>query len=343
MKFFLRKFLSSIISTIWSKLIIINLFLLDKLSKKKYLYSNSGGFGDTYEFFLETYNLINRNKDFIPLSYTQYQKSIVNFLFQKKKNIFFSIPKFIPTIYTTISKVKKSKYFTPYLNVSFVSSGTQDLKKLSNNSTYELLNQKLLKSEISKDLLFLQNENYLCLHIKHYDNKINNLNGSHSRQTTRLEKVFSLINYLLKNKIKVLILGNKYDKFIPIIKQEIEKKIIFKNSTNKIFFLDNLSNKYSFADQVFATKHSKGYVGSAAGMADLFYFLKRKSICFDTFCSKKFENVYNKKYRKYLHKKIEIRKKVSILKDSSLEIKKKYKIHETPAIELLKVVKNFLL
>ena len=85
MKFFLRKFLSSIISTIWSKLIIINLFLLDKLSKKKYLYSNSGGFGDTYQFFLETYNLINRNKDFIPLSYTQYQKSIVNFLFQKKR------------------------------------------------------------------------------------------------------------------------------------------------------------------------------------------------------------------------------------------------------------------
>lgn len=342
MKFFLRKFFSLILSTIWSKLIIINLFLLDKLSKKKYLYNNSGGFGDTYDFFLETYTLINKNQDFIPLSYTQYQKSIVDFLFQKKKNIFFSIPKFIP-VYPTISKIKKSKYFTPYLNVSFISSGIQDLKKLNNNSTYELLNQKLLKSEISKDLLFLQNENYLCLHIKHYDNKIDNLNGAHSRQTTRLEKVFSLINYLLKNKIKVLILGNKYDKFIPIIKQEIEKKIIFKNSTNKIFFLENLSNKYSFADQVFATKHSKGYVGSAAGVANLFYFLKRKSICFDTFYYKKFENVYNKKYRKYLYKKIEIGAKFSILKDSSLEIKKKYKIHETSTIELLKVVKNFLL
>jgi hypothetical protein len=258
-------------------------------------------------------------------------------LFTKNKNILFSIPKFIP-LYPTISKIKKSKFFKPYKKVSFFSAGIQDLKKLNNNLTSNLLKQKLSKSKISKKVLFLKKEKYICLHIKHYNNNVNDLSGSSARQTANFEKIFLLISFLLKNRTKILILGNKYDKFTAIRKDKL-----FANHVNKIFFFEDLTDNYSFADQVFITKHSLGYVGSAAGMADLFYFLKRKSICFDTFYSKKFENVYNKKYRKYLHKKIEIRKKVSILKDSSLEIKKKYKIHETPAIELLKVVKNFLL
>lgn len=336
-KIYLRKFLTSIASTIWSKLIAINLFLLNKFTKDKYFYNNSGGFGDSYTFFLETFFLIHKKKKYVPLSYTNYQKSIIDFLFSKSKNIFFSIPKFIP-IYQTISKIKKSIFFKPYNNVSFYSAGTQDLKILNNNLTKNLLEQKLLKSKISKNILFLKNEIYICMHIKYYNNNVNDLKGSNARQTTNFEKVFFLINFFLKHKIKILILGNKYDKSIPII-----KKKCFTNHSNTIFYFQDLTDEYSFADQVFITKHSKGYVGSGAGMADLFYFLKKKSICFDTYYDKKVENIFKKKYRKYLYKKIKMRKNVNILKESSLTLKTKYKIYETSKKQLLKVVKNFFI
>jgi hypothetical protein len=336
-KIYLRKFLTSIVSTIWSKLIVINLFLLNKFSKKKYFYNNSGGFGDTYTFFLETFFLINKNKNFIPLTYSNYQKTIIEFLFSKNKNILFSIPKFIP-IYQTISKIKKSKFFKPYNNVSFYSAGTQDLKILNNNLTKNLLERKLLKSKISKKVLFLRKEKYICLHVKHYNNNINDLSGSNARQTTNFEKIFLLINFFLKHKIKILILGNKHDKFIPIIKKQK-----FTNHLNTIFYFQDLTDEYSFADQVFVTKHSKGYVGSGAGMADLFYFLKKKSICFDTYYDKKIENIFKKKYRKFLYKKIKIRNHVNILKESSLTLKAKYKIYETSKNQLLKAVKNFFI
>ena len=89
-KIFFRNFLASAGSIIWSRLIVINLFLLNKFSKKNYVYNTSGGFGDTYTFFLETFYLIKQKKNFVPLSYTSYQKSIIQFLFTKNKNILFS-------------------------------------------------------------------------------------------------------------------------------------------------------------------------------------------------------------------------------------------------------------
>lgn len=336
-KIILKRFLISIISTIWSKLIIINLFQINKFAKKKYFYNNSGGFGDTYSFFLEIYSLINKKKDFIPLSYTYYQKSIVDFLFSKKKNLIFVLPKFVP-IYQTISKIKKSKYFKPYLNVSFYSSGTKNMKILNNDFTCRLLNQKLSKSEISRDLLFLKKEKFFCLHIKHYDNNTNDLSGSLSRQTANLKKIFLLINFLLKNRTKILILGNKYDKFIPIVKDKL-----FANQLSKIFFFEDLTDNYSFADQVFVTKHSMGYVGSAAGMSDLFYYLKKKSLLFDSFYVSKINDKFNKKYRMYLYKKIKTKNKFNILTDNLLHYRNKYQIFEVPITTIENNIKKFLL
>jgi hypothetical protein len=174
------------------------------------------------------------------------------------------------------------------------------------------------------------------MHIKYYNNNVNDLKGSNARQTTNFEKIFFLINFFLKKKFKILILGNNYDKSISVIKKK------FTNHLNTILYFQDLTDEYSFADQVFITKHSKGYVGSGAGMADLFYFLKKKSICFDTYYDKKIENIFKKKYRKYLYKKIKIRNHVDILKES-LTLKTKYKIYETSKNQLLKVVKNFFI
>ena len=336
-KIFFRNFLAFVTSIIWSRLIVINLFLLNKFSKKNYIYSNSGGFGDTYVFFLETFYLINQKKKFVPLSYTSYQKSIIQFLFTKNKNILFSIPKFIP-LYRTISEIKKFKFFKPYKNVSFLSSGIQDLKYLNNKLTSNLLKQKLSKSKISKKILFLKKEKYICLHIKHYNNNVNDLSGSSGRQTANFEKIFLLINFLLGNRTKILILGNKKDKFIQIIKGKLSA-----NQVSKIFFFEDLTDNYSFADQVFITKHSLGYVGSAAGMADLFYFLKKKSLLFDSFYSSKFNNIFDKKYRRYLYKKIKTGNKFSILTDNLLHYRKKYQIFEVPVTIIKSNIKKFLL
>jgi hypothetical protein len=336
-KIFFRKSLAHIASIIWSRLIVINLFLLNKFSKKNYVYSNVGGFGDTYNFFLETFYLINKKKNFVPLSYTSYQKSIIQFLFTKNKNILFSIPKFIP-LYPTISKIKKSKFFKPYKNVSFICAGIQDLKKLNNNLTSNLLKQKLSRSKISKKVLFLKKEKYICLHIKHYNNNVNDLSGSSARQTSNFKKIFLLINFLLKNRTKILILGNKYDKFTAFIKDKF-----FTNHVNKIFFFEDLTDNYSFADQVFITKHSLGYVGSAAGMSDLFYYLKKKSLLFDSFYSSKFNDIFNRKYRRYLYKKIKTKNKFKILTDNLLHCRKKFQILEVPITNIEKNIKTFLL
>lgn len=336
-KIFFRKFLASIASIIWSKLIVINLFLLNKFSTKNYIYSNSGGFGDSYAFFLETFYLINKKKNFVPLSYTSFQKSIIEFLFTKNKNILFSIPKFIP-LYQTLSKIKKSKFFKPYKNVSFYSNGIQDLKNLNNKLTSNLLKKKLLKSKISKKILFLKKEKYICLHIKHYNNNVNDLSGSSARQTTNLEKIFLLINFLLSNRTKILILGNKKDKFIPIVKSKLST-----NQVSKIFFFEDLTDNYSFADQVFITKHSLGYIGSAAGMADLFYHLKKKSLLFDSFYYTRFNNIFNRKYRRYLYKKIKTKNKFNILTDNLLHYRKKYQIFEVPLTTIESNIKKFLL
>jgi hypothetical protein len=336
-KIYLRKFLTSIASTIWSELIAINLFFLNKFTKDKYFYNNSGGFGDSYTFFLETFFFINKKKKYVPLSYTNYQKSIIDFLFTRNKNILFSVPKFIP-IYQTISKIKKSKFFKPYKNVSFLSAGIQDLKILNNNLTKNLLEQKLLKSKISRNLLFLEKEKFFCLHIKHYNNSANDLSGSHARQTAGLEKIFLLINFLLKNRTKILILGNKYDKFISIIKSKL-----FANQVSKIFFFEDLTDNYSFADQVFVTKHSIGYVGSAAGMSDLFYFLKKKSLLFDSLYVSKIHDKFNRKYRRYLYKKIKTKNKFNILTDNLLNYRKKFQVFEVPITAIENNIKKFLL
>ena len=88
-KIYLRKFLTSIASTIWSKLIAINLFLLNKFTKDKYFYNNSGGFGDSYTFFLETFFLIHKKKNMFLYLIRIIKNLLLIFYFQKVKIYFF--------------------------------------------------------------------------------------------------------------------------------------------------------------------------------------------------------------------------------------------------------------
>ena len=109
LKKIMKSILKFLVIKIYSKLIIINLFLLS-LTKKKYFYNHSLGFGDSFDYYIYNYEKIKKNKDYTALSFGNYHGKIIDNFFSDYKKIFFPIPFFFP-FYQIISEVKKSKYF----------------------------------------------------------------------------------------------------------------------------------------------------------------------------------------------------------------------------------------
>jgi hypothetical protein len=118
----MRNILKFLVTKIYSKLIIFNLFLLSFNKNKKYYYNHSLGFGDSFDYYIYNYDKIKKNKEYIPLSFGNFYEEIVNFFFSNYKKIFFKIPSFFP-YYLIISEVKKSKYFNPIIDYYIENTG----------------------------------------------------------------------------------------------------------------------------------------------------------------------------------------------------------------------------
>jgi hypothetical protein len=331
----MKKALVYIISNIYSKLIILNLFLLNLSKEKKYFYNHSIGFGDSLDYYLDNYYKILNKSNNLPLSFGSFNHETIKFLFKNYKKILFSIPSFLP-FYSIMNEVKKSKQFKPIISYDLLSFNLMQNEYLGlrNKETKKIFLNKLKKYKIKDKIKKLSKKKYVCLFIKHYNNNVNDIsNGSVIRQTTNFQKIIKIIKYLDKKKIHTVILGDKHDK----------GTIILKNLIKEPTFLLDL--KVSFADQIYIASKSIGYIGSSGGTYIPYFYLKKKILTFDTWIiptcktSVKYKNLLN------LYKKIYINKKFKTLsyKNWKLKNKKNSFIKENSFLEIRPAINNFLL
>ena len=139
----------------------------------------------------------------------------------------------------------------------------KEWKILLNNKNRDSF-RKLIKIKLrnykpnSKVESFLQKKKkFFCFFIKLGSHE-NDLSGSNSRATANKDKIFKIINYLIKENFNIAILGFNRDPSIPVIK----KYVRINNLNKNVHFLINLSPTYSFKDQLLLAENSEGYIGN---------------------------------------------------------------------------------
>ena len=303
--------LKKIYSYLFSRFIIFSLFYYQTLKKKKIIYSNALGYGDNIIFYLHFYLRIKKSNYYI-FNFCDQIDGPLRLLFNKEKILkpFIPIPFF--GYYSIIEEVKKSKFFKPFINDN---EWNKILDRKNKDSIKNLLNLKLKKHKPSKKMKFFLEKKlrYICFHIKFNLNK-NDISGSNARGTSDLKKIFSLINYLIYKNYAVLILGIKTDPSIKLIREYILRA----NLENKVYFLLDHSDNYNFVDQLLSANYSQGYLGNGAGCAEIFYYLKKKSLIFDHTLIEYLQLNHFKKYRKILFKKCIIDDRQIILEECNL-------------------------
>ena len=174
----------------------------------------------------------------------------------------------------------------------------------------------------------------------------NDISGSNSRATWDKEKIFRLLNYLINKKdFTVVVLGLSSDPSVKIIKELVFNKQLEK----KVFFLLEISNKYSFIDQLSIAKNSSGYLGNGSGVAEIFYYLKKKALVFDHVLIDYLLLPHFKKYRKTIFKSYSLEdKSVNILSQEKTEWllgnkEIKYEIIENSFEDIVIEIENYLI
>jgi hypothetical protein len=317
----------------YANLININLYLLNKISRNKYIYCDIISFGDCFTFYIENYYKIIKNKNKV-LVLSKLEKDIAEIFFCKRNivSIFFLIPRFIP-VYRISHLLKNKSYFKPD------NSFTIDSSKVRVSNKHRRLLIKLLRKKInliSPKLKRIKNEKFILFFIKHYYKKNIITNGSDARQTYNFQKVYKTINFLINNKNKIIILGDKFDKSIPVL-----KKKYFNNKYIRFFL--NMSPNQSMLDQLYIHYYSLLSIGSDSGAFVMSKYLKKKIIFFDTMIS------YDQSYQKFrnikmLYKKVSYERNfqnfsVSHLKDA-YNINKKSLLKETSFLEIKNEIKK---
>ena len=320
---------------IYAKLINFWLYTLQKFSNKDYIYPQYISFGDTYMFYLYNYTKIkSENKKIIIFGHTD--SKFIELIFERHQYIYnpFFLFKFSPE-HLVNTKLINENYFKPYIC---------DYTKVRNRPSIKNLidyNFKKKVKKISNNIIKLKNEKYFLFFIKYYNDDINNISGSGTRQTANFVKVKKLIQFMLDNNYKVLVMGNNFDKSIEKI-----KKLDFKDKKENVLFFNELSDHYALGDQIYVVNNSLGYVGNGCGFTEPVYFQRKIGVIFDIpFDPIRFPR-HNLNFRKFLYKKIKIDNKETIFKcDQEKDILSKninYQIIETPLEEIVsEIKKNF--
>lgn len=263
----MKKFLNKIFIKVLVNLINLNLYFL---KDKNYIYSPLNSYGDCFEYYLKYYNKCKNRKILV---FGVIDKKIVSYFFGKKSfdKIFFYLNNF--STYGIFSELKKKKNFKPFIhdpkNIWDHIITKKELKQ-SRNILFNVSNQI---EEVSPELKKIIKKKYILMHVKHYHDNTNDISLSASRQTSKMSKIFKLINHIIK-RYNVIILGINTDKHINIIRNKFYKN-------KKVIFLNELSNNYSISDQIFCYKNSLGYIGSSTGIVPILWLLKKKIIMFD--------------------------------------------------------------
>ena len=306
---------------------ILSFIIIKSLKKNnKIAYYKNFGFGDSIFFYLLFKLKKIKTKSSI-FCFTKDQFKTAQFFLNKKdiRKLFILIPNFIDHV--LLSKILlRSQYFKPI-----------QIKNFEKSITQNLMIRKIIKNNVKKNLVSstikkITNQKYVCLFVKHYHSNCKKILPS-ARNTADLKKIEKLINYLLENKIRVIILGNNTDKFPKYIK----KKII----NPKLLFFNEISKDYSLNDQFYLADNCHFYIGSASGTSIPYYLLNKNILHFDTTKSltdKKQKNI------KWLYKKIRINKKLRILDNEFVNSTNKtfLNLKENTFNEIVRNVKNFL-
>tara|TARA_S200000501_G_scaffold379021_1_gene446507 strand:+ start:8292 stop:9407 length:1116 start_codon:yes stop_codon:yes gene_type:complete len=309
------KIFKNIFEVCYSKLIIIELICRQKVFKQKFLFK-LGGYGDFMLFiaFCEKYF---KNDAFLSLG--SIQKKILNIRVKKNKiiNIFFEIPNW-RVYYKIFFNVVSSKY---------IKKTEYDVRKLlSIQNTLKIRNiilQNINSSGETEKLInqtSLRTKKYVCFFVKQLtdkkfnwfscfgqDDKVNN--------SSEKEKIIKILDFLIKQNINILILGEDRETGIDFIYKKIKNKQKYKN---KIFFIKDFIKADDIDNKIVLYNNSLGYIGNGSGHAEYFYFLRKKTLIFDYLETIRpdYENERILKHlylRKYLFKKIINKKNSKIL------------------------------
>ena len=88
-----------------------------------------------------------------------------------------------------------------------------------------ILNKRF--EQINPKIKIFKKKKIILIFIKHYNKNINDINGSCNRQTADLSKIFLILKFILRKKIKIIVMGNQRDKSVNIIENKIKNKNLF--------------------------------------------------------------------------------------------------------------------
>jgi hypothetical protein len=326
-KFFIYSF--------YSNLILIEIRLRELFfSKEKLIYTKSFGFGDFVALSVNLIGKLSKKKKLLCYSYNQL--NVANFYFNGNAIIktFFKLPRYLNETYLGNNFLIKSKYFKPSVVSNYINKkiGISDLY-YGNKKIIKYINKRLKKKKNNKSLKKIFSKETFSIYIKHFNNK-KKISNFTRRQTADIRKIYRIIDFLIKKNFNVLILGTKLDKFINICKLKYKKK-------NNIFFLQDISKKYSIHDQVYVALNSKGYIGSISGACSFFFIFNKKILFIDSVSH--YSDKMWKKNVIFLYKKIKISNRYQKIKHGKIYNfkEKKIKIIENSYDEIIKKILIF--
>lgn len=330
----MKKIIKIFLIPIYAYLINLWLFLVNTFSNNKYVYPKFISFGDTYMFYLFHYSEIIKDKNKKVILFGRTDGQFIKLIFNKKKYITnpFYLFNFLPD-HEIHFALRKMKSFKPTIS---------DYTRVRNkDSIKNLININFNKKKIvSKDLTEFTDTSYFLLFIKFYDENYNNLKGSNTRQTSDLKKVYNLMQFLLDHNMKILVMGNRFDRSVPKIKE-----FNFNDKNKDVQFFGELSKNYSLFDQLHSINNSIGFIGNGCGFTEPVYFQKKKLVIFDYPFDPIRDPRHNLQFKKFLYKNVLINGKTFVLDLPLIEkINKndnyKYKIIDTPLDIIKKEIKN---
>ena len=329
-----KKIIKKILVFLYSHFINIWLLLLNFFSNNKYVYPEFVSFGDTYMFYLFHYSEIIKDKNKKLILFGRTDSQFIKLIFNKKKYITspFYLFNFLPD-HEIHFALRKMKSFKPTIS---------DYTKVRNkDSIKNLININFNKKKtVSEGLIEFTNAPYFLLFIKFYNENYNDLRGSNSRQTSDLKKVYNLMQFLLDHSMKILVMGNHFDRSVPKIKE-----FNFYDKNKDVKFFGELSKNYSLYDQLHAVNNSNGFIGNGCGFTEPVYFQKKKLVIFDFPFDPIRDPRHNLKFKKFLYKNVIIDGKIMLLDLPLIEKINKndsytYKVIDTPLDIIKKEIKK---
>lgn len=330
----------NIIIIFYSQIVILELIFRQKILNQKFLFA-LGGFGDLLIFLANFYA---KKKNYKFANIGSVAENVIKLIVPESRvlNIYFKIPNY-RMYYRCFEKIKNSNLIkkTKYDSYELISTkNSKQIKKkiIQTISKYKFENLKILKKNLSKK--------YICFFVKEpFDDCKNLRNINLNFRSSEKKKILKIINFLLKKKIKILILGDIKEIGTQFLYKYLKKK----KYENKIFFLKDYVSIEDIFSKVHIYNNSLGYIGNGGGHAEYFYFLRKKHLIFDYLeiyrpDLRNYKILQSKFNRKYIYKNIKYKNKfISKIKIFKLVVDLKKDLTNVNKHSIVNKYKNYFI